>query len=77
MSIHRNDHVPEEATQLICPISMASSAAQFEKCRGPHCMAWRWQPELTVDRPLQGAQPTGTGQKISAHRGYCGLAERP
>lgn len=40
-------------------------------CIASACMAWRWQPQGSVDNPLQ--RP-GVGQSVKRVLGYCGLA---
>jgi hypothetical protein len=44
------------------------------RCIGSACMAWRWQPAGSMDRPTR----TGPGNaSVARTRGYCGLAGSP
>lgn len=44
-------NTPEEAAALLCPAARAFSAPSTPGCRGPVCMAWRYET-ITTKHPL-------------------------
>jgi len=65
----------DEAKTKWCVECLSQSNAIYSRCQGSDCMAWRWLPRLTVNRP-QGMASIG-GQTVTKDHGYCGLAGKP
>lgn len=61
VGINRRNYDKPTVTEQYCCIASA-------------CMAWRWQPQGSIDRPMQ----FGPGnQTVKREIGFCGLAGRP
>lgn len=73
----------EEAATRWCPqsriidhggiIHANTSVGDSLNCCGSGCMAWRWQPALSVTLWDGGYKE----QRVDRKEGYCGLAGRP
>ena len=66
---------PEEASKVWCHRSTEPVSERFSQCIAHRCMAWRWAPSLTVNRPNGINEPRA--QEVKKQRGYCGLAGKP